>query len=231
MNLSPANLIKMNYERIVKNTFLSAEIGFIVCGFMLVILSCKPALWEIWQNPLFMGVIGIFSGFILMLPRFIYNNSWLKKIYSIQLLYFIQLIILLGLFLNAIGALGLYLNLKNYDIFTHFFDGVIFSFGLYFIYLIYPHPEKAFLAKEQKKALIFTIFIFFSFAVLWEIYEYFGDILFKTQMFGEPGEKIDTEIDIIASTIGSITGIILARYNAKKLIGYFGRIKKPKNNK
>lgn len=218
----------MNSERIIKNTILFSEIGFIASGFALVIFSYKPVLWEIWQNPLFMGVIGIFSGFILMLPRYIYKNSWLKNIYSIQLLYFLQIIILVGLFLNAIGALGLYLNLKFYDTFAHLFDGIIFSFGLYFIYLIYPHPEKAFLVKEQRKALVFTIFIFFSFILLWEAYEYLGDIIFKTQMLGEPGEKIDTEIDIASSAIGSAIGIIIAHYNAKKLIGYFGRIKNSK---
>lgn len=218
----------MNYERIIKSIIIFSEIGFILCGFALVIFSYHPILWEIWQNPLFMGVIGILSGFILMLPKFIYNNSWLKKIYSTQLLYFIQIIILLGLFLNAIGALGLYLNLQYFDTFAHLMAGLVYSFGLYFIYLIYPSPTKAYQLREQRKALIFTIFVFFSFSLLWELYEYYGDILFNTQMFGEPGEKIDTQIDIIASTIGSITGIIIAHYNAKKMIEYFAKLKKIK---
>jgi len=221
----------MTWERIA-NIIIKFSVGvFIIGGLVLIILSFHPETWIIYGNPLFMGFISILSGIILCFPKIIFHKSWIKKIYSPHLLYFVQFILLIGLILNAFGALGFYLNLKYYDSVVHFIDGIIFSFGLYFLYLIYPDPRNAFKTREQRKALFFTLFIFFGFALLWEFYEYYGDIIFKTQMFGEPGEKIDTQIDLIATTLGSVIGIIIAHFNAKKLIRYFSTYREPRRRK
>lgn len=126
--------------------------------------------------------------------------------------------ILAGLAMVAswIGAFGLYRDGFGYDTFVHFFA----SFCLFIIFglalMIFPvFNSRIWLL------LLAAAFLTLLGGFLNEIFEFAGDLLFETMMYGEAGQPDDTLRDAIGDLLGAATGVILFYFWRGRIKGYF----------
>lgn len=170
------------YRRDIKfKTWLSAALMIL---YILTYVLQKP----LGYNIVFMDFFAAAGCMILVYLLF----GFLPKLYFV----------ILTLFICACQYFGMmwdfYSLVESFDTFLHLFSGAIFSFfGLYFYEL--------FTTRENRSRVV-SIFFGIGFAhiisVGWEIYEFSVDNLFgfNTQI----GGLVDTMVDLIASTIGSL---------------------------
>ncbi len=189
------------------NKFIKfSVIAFIIGG--LILLFGKGEWFPDFYNPKFMGVIGLFCAFLIILPRLIFKTTISET--KEKALTFLQNILVISLLLNAAGALGLFQLYKvgfEYDKFLHFIIPVISVIAIaYFSYNWYGHT--------LRKSLILAAMLVFLGSFLWELYEFFGDWTFKTQMLGQYGKFVakDTLWDLIMNFLGTICAVIVLLY-------------------
>ena len=193
------------------NKFIAAV--FIIAG--LILIFGKREWFPEFYRPQFMGIIAFVSALLIILPRFIFSarggsafsgkpsSEELNKQKSLNLL---QAVLVVGLALNSLGALGLFQLYKigfEYDKLIHFvvpFLSVIaFSrFGLDWY------------GWSFGKSIILAAVLVILGGFLWELFEFFGDRLFKTEMSGYYGKFIikDTVWDLAMNLFGVIGGIL-----------------------
>ena len=186
---------------------------FIIAG--LILIFGKREWFPEFYRPQFMGIIAFVSALLIILPRFIFSarggsafsgkpsSEELNKQKSLNLL---QAVLVVGLALNSLGALGLFQLYKigfEYDKLIHFvvpFLSVIaFSrFGLDWY------------GWSFGKSIILAAVLVILGGFLWELFEFFGDRLFKTEMSGYYGKFIikDTVWDLAMNFFGVIGGIL-----------------------
>jgi len=136
--------------------------------------------------------------------------------------------ILMVLFIYAALYLGevqkFYLKFWWWDIFLHFWAAMALGMiGLTILFIIYK--------KRKIKAKPIWILLFaFSFAVsigvIWEIFEFSMDLIFKTNMqksmLGDTSGLTDTMIDLIMDSLGALISATIGYfYIKKKKKGYF----------
>lgn len=196
-----------NIRKISKIT----AIVFVIAG--LVLILGKQEWFPDFYRPQFMGVIALFSAFLIVSPRFIFEPSSeeLNKQKSLNLL---QAVLVVGLVLNSFGALGLFQLYKigfEYDKFLHFVVSFIsvmalsrFGFNWY--------------GWSFRKSIILSAILVIFGGFLWEFFEFFGDSFFKTQMLGYYGKFIvkDTVWDLAINLFGVIGGIIALNFIKNK---------------
>jgi hypothetical protein len=175
---------------------------FVIAG--LILFFGNREWFPDFYNPKFMAVMAFLSSFLIFLPRLIFrtNGDFEKQ----RELNFLQTVLAAILLLNGLGSLGLFQLYKigfEYDKLLHFvvpFISVItigrFGFRRY--------------GWNFKKSIVLAASIVFLGGLIWELFEYFGDYFFETQMLGYYGEFIvkDTVWDLIFNTLGIAVGVI-----------------------
>lgn len=186
---------------------------FIIAG--LILIFGKREWFPDFYRPQFMGIIALLSAFLIVLPSLIFSARGgfafgekpspeeLNKQKSLNLL---QAVLVAGLALNSLGALGLFQLYKigfEYDKLLHFvvpfLSVMAFSrFGLDWY------------GWSLKKSIILSTVLVILGGFFWEFFEFFGDRLFKTEMSGYYGKFIikDTIWDLAMNFFGVIGGIL-----------------------
>ncbi len=191
-----------------QNKFVKFSVIIFVIG-SLILLFGKGKWFPDFYNPQFMGIIGLISAILIVLPSLIFTpstSSWqAPKQKALNLL---QNVLVISLLLSAAGALGLFQLYKvgfEYDKILHFIIPSLFIIVItYFNYHWY--------GISFRKSLIIALILVTISGFLWELFELFGDKNFGTQMLGYYGEFVseDTFWDLIMNTLGSIVGVIIA---------------------
>jgi hypothetical protein len=170
----------------------------------------------------------IFSIFLTQLPTII------KRDFNVQIPIIFDIVITLSVFLHIIGGyLGLYWFIPYYDNLTHFLSSMTISLiGVTFLYILAFSFN---LVKLPPLGFgIFTVLFAMGMGVIWEMLEWFFDVLLSTDLqFGLHNTMWDLTFDtlagIIVGTVATIklkrgekleTEIIINMNDLKKSIGY-----------
>lgn len=149
-------------------------------------------------NQSFLASMSFVSMVSLFLPRFFYATTAWSTYLSKQQTAIIEIILVLLLSLNGIGALGFYLTTMYFDLTLHVIGpigtGVIVSL---FIGGLLKAKKIFSIWRVQVISSLFAAFLIF----FWEFWEFYGDQLLGTSMFGQPGELNDTVYDVIAGLL------------------------------
>ena len=146
-------------------------------------------------------VFSSFSIFLTLLIPILLNKT--KYRLNIKELFIYNSFMFLSHFIGSI--INVFNMVSWYDTFVHFLSG-IFTFYISYIILI-----KTKCAKNINPLIIFIYFMgFTSFvAVCWEIIEYIGDVLLKTNFQHNLDTGVsDTMIDMIVAVVGSFISYI-----------------------
>ncbi len=136
-----------------------------------------------------------------IIPFLFYFTNLLKVRMPVLYEYVFLLFIL---FSTGFGSMfDFYEQFKYYDMILHIFAGVIFSFlGLFYL-------EKYYSKTNQYLKLILVFLISLGFASIWEMYEYFIDMLFGFNMQRIEEGLIDTMSDVSFHALGSLLCLII----------------------
>jgi hypothetical protein len=139
---------------------------------------------------------------ILFVPALLELVTKTKLPIALQINFYIFLTA--ATFLGSI--VGFYGSVPNWDTYVHLYSGVLTGwFGLYVV----SHGESHTKAQFPKWfALIASLAVPLAIAALWEVYEYFSDIILNTNM--QVGGLDDTMIDTISALIGALIAIAIA---------------------
>ncbi|MEK7114551.1 MAG: hypothetical protein AAB832_00595, partial [Patescibacteria group bacterium] len=183
------------------NKFIAAV--FIIAG--LILIFGKREWFPEFYRPQFMGIIAFVSALLIILPRFIFKPSS-EELNKQKSLNIFQAVLVAGLVLNSLGGLGLYQLYKiglEYDKFLHFM--VPFLFVMAFSRFGFDWYGWSF----GKSIILAAVLVIFG-GFFWELFEFFGDKLLKTEMSGYYGKFIikDTVWDSAMNFFGVIGGIL-----------------------
>ncbi|MBI4709177.1 MAG: hypothetical protein HY764_03180 [Candidatus Portnoybacteria bacterium] len=159
--------------------------------------------WPSFYEPNFFGAVFLASALLVMLPGMIFKTSDENKKNMVNL---VTLTVAIAVILNALGQVYLFQLYKYgfpYDKIIHFVLPFLFVIVLaFFLEAWYGLPIK----KAIKKSVIYI----FIGCLLWEVYEFGVDAIFKTTEAGIYGQQKlkDTSFDILLD----IAGIALASY-------------------
>ncbi len=100
------------------------------------------------------------------------------------------------------SCINLYYYVKYYDLFVHFLSGILlFEGGRIIIEVVNNRRGQSY---DRVNVGMFSIFFSCTCASVWEIYEFFCDVLINANM---QGTKFNTMGDIIAGTLGAVFGL------------------------
>jgi hypothetical protein len=194
-------LNRQKQNNIIKG-FINFMIFSLVIGGLVLLMSPKN-IWPSFYSPVFFGVNALISAIILILPKYLFRSDNNCKQIAVQ---YLRLALAALIFLNALGELylyQLYVYHFQYDKVLHLVSPIFMFIGLsYFMQNWYGTPFK--------KSLWISGLILLSGGVLWEVFEFFSDILFKTQEFGIYGQyKLpDTLFDLLFDLLGVVFGTL-----------------------
>ncbi|OGY85944.1 MAG: hypothetical protein A2233_00420 [Candidatus Kerfeldbacteria bacterium RIFOXYA2_FULL_38_24] len=163
----------------------------------------------------FRANVGIITAFLLFVPRLFYGQIEFLRFFSLNALAGFEIIVTTMISLNHLGALGFYESSQYYDMFLHFFLPFFITLILAGIFGAdaYLH-QKYNLRSIQIKALGLTIFLI----VFWETFEYFGDQIFGTHMYGQTGESYDTLYDVLVGISSVLIVYFINQRYLRKII-------------
>lgn len=184
---------------------------FIAAGFF---LWFGPRAWfPDFYNPVYNGTMAFLSAFLIIAPRFIFipKNQEQKEVVDL-----IQASIVIALVLSGLGGLGLFKFYEfgfQYDKLIHFLNTGLFMMAM--VSLLNRWYKIGF-----KKSIVLSIVLIYSASIGWELYEYWSDIVWGTQMMGHYGQFIgeDTTGDVIMNCLGIIVAIV--NLNILKKFGF-----------
>lgn len=110
----------------------------------------------------------------------------------------------LAAFLGSV--VGFYGSVNNWDTYVHAYSGTLITWLGFFVVQQAERSAKAQLPGWFALAAAFAICM--GVASLWEIYEYFSDIVLHTNM--QVGGLDDTMIDMISAGVGSLIAVAVA---------------------
>ncbi len=149
-------------------------------------------------------VTGVFSLILALFPYFYTRHA--DRDFS----YLLELWISLALFLHVLGgAGGLYEIFPwfGWDKVTHLVSGTIVAVLVLF-FLIYIDRVSNSIHIPFNILLLFVLIFMFSIGVIWELYEFFGDTMFGTDM---QSSLHDTVYDMIFNIFGTLITIAIAK--------------------
>lgn len=149
----------------------------------------------------FLVYMSLFSAFGMVAPLLVANLiPILKQKITEQVLGLIEILGGAAIVSSWIGAFGLYRDGIGYDTFVHFFASwcLLIIFGLVLTTALQYQHWWLILGM----AAILTLLG----GLLNELFEYAGDQLFSTMMYGEAGQPDDTLRDLIADGVGVMVG-------------------------
>jgi hypothetical protein len=103
------------------------------------------------------------------------------------------------------SSFGAYGSIPHWDTYVHVYSGVFLAlFGLFIV--LRAETESKFSAPKWLSVMM-AVGTPLAFATLWEITEYYIDLIFHTTM--QAGGLEDTVIDMVAALVGGTIGILL----------------------
>ena len=175
---------------------------------------------------LYLGLLGrIFNmthGFLMVLiilsPCFIYNYSrYLKNHYNENLVITFQSLAAISFAMSGLGTLFLNSASFEYDSFQHFFVTILFGIGISIIISLIFKKKSLNLDKFKISFLTVCLTLILS-TFIWESYQYFGDQIFGTEMYGQKGQPLDTFYDCVTDILSlPLTVVFIYRYLDKFL--------------
>lgn len=175
----------------------------------------------------FVGTVHLFlAPIFLFSPRFVYWR-YFEKEYSAGFLRLLESFALIIYYSTTAGTVYFYdfpARYVGYDTLAHF--TVFFQIAAAFV-LIFGFLKNFSDFDSRRKTAIFA-----AGAVLcliggigWELFQKYGDEIFKTTMFGDANQRIDRDVitDLSANVLGGLAGILFA---LKKYGGWLAEFKK-----
>ncbi len=155
-----------------------------------------------WFLAWLMGI----SAILLFLPWLIFKIPSLKRRATEPLLALIELLLAGAMCLSWIGSFGPYRWGIGYDSFVHYTASLFAAIG--FVTLVYT--LKPTLKSNWAVVVVIAIVLSFLTGIGNEAFEYYGDIIWGTEMYGEAGQPNDTVIDYAFDATGATLGVILS---------------------
>jgi hypothetical protein len=116
--------------------------------------------------------------------------------------WFTHLVIVINTWADSLGTAGhMYSKYVEYDKITHFLGGVMLTAAAADI--IFAIQKRRNADVQPLRILTWAICISVGMGAAWELYEYYGDILFNT---GRHAGAIDTSYDLVSDSVGSMVG-------------------------
>jgi len=114
--------------------------------------------------------------------------------------------ICIALFLHVLGgAGGLYEFYPRWDHVTHLISGTLVA-ALVYTFLVYLNCSVKDIHMPFKQTLGLVLILMLSIGVIWELYEYFGDLIFDTEM---QESLYETAYDMVFNVIGAMITVIV----------------------
>ena len=148
---------------------------------------------------LLFSAVGMVAPFIVaqLIPR-------LREKLNDQSLGILEILAGLAIVSSWIGAFGLYRDGFGYDTFVHFFASFCLMGMFTIVLMLFP----VFRNKIWVLLLLAGGLTLVG-GLLNEVFEYMGDLLFETMMYGELGQPDDTLRDLIADGVGIGLGAVI----------------------
>lgn len=151
-------------------------------------------------DDLFRSVMGVGSAVLLLTPYHIQRLPRIRRAITASDRGMIEMLLGIALAQNGIGALGFYRTLQYYDLILHVSGPLIIGITVGIILSAFasklPHSTHAIQWR--------TVFITFALIILWELWEWGGDYIFGTSMFGQATDPYDTYTDVLAGCMALI---------------------------
>lgn len=187
----------MNNKKVISN------ILFVAFQVILLITAVASTVTKEWKN-LFLSILSIIS---LSIP---FAITYFAKKRKIDLPRSFQVVVMAFIFsAQYFGEIRrLYTKFWWWDLLLHFVSGFyMVIIALYLIKGIYRHKQ----GSSKERFIFFNTIFAFSFSIalgtLWELFEFVGDYLFKSNMV--KGGLIDTATDLLVKVLGAFIASIL----------------------
>lgn len=170
----------------------------------LALLFAPAQWWPSFYQPTFFGIVFLSSALVIILPKYFYPSS---DECSERPVIVLRSALAGALSLNALGELSLYqlyLVGFQYDKLLHLISVAMLAAALtYFLRHRHNLPTPA----AFKRVAILAV----AGSLVWELFEYLSDLLFKTAEFGVYGQYkfADTSFDLLFDLLGiALAGFI-----------------------
>lgn len=159
----------------------------------------------------FLALMCAISALVMLLPwvfgRHISFFQHLKLSHLTQIEFHMALMMIV----SWAGSLGLYHAGWGYDTFAHFTNSALMAIVI--ITIISACFKRA---RTNKGALISVSFLLLVISgALVELFEWGGDLVLGTNMYGEAGEELDTVKDFLANIFGFFFGVLMLEKTPK----------------
>ena len=192
--------MQLNVKRIPQLLNIAIALGFLVFS---VYLFAYGTL----EDDQFRAYMAAVSAALSLMPTFIYHTTDWKKYVSYHAMNYVEMMVALLLVLNGLGALGFYQTIQYYDLALHIVNPLLGTLVIAILIGEYLQSVKKY---RLIRVQLWTALSIFTFMCLWEVWEYWGDVIFGTAMFGQNGEwYFDTLSDIVGGICGSIAALLL----------------------
>jgi hypothetical protein len=155
----------------------------------------------------FLGCMAVVSAAGLLLPTAVLSLPKFGDGATPSTAGFYELLAVVGLTAAWAGSFGLYVAGINYDTFVHVLTSGLFAYVLVDVIIrAYPH----FLDRWRTVWLIVLV-LGMAAGIGNELFEWGGDHLFGTKMYGKAGVPLDTVYDLVMDAVGVLVGIACAK--------------------
>jgi|GEM_PF-4889720 len=157
---------------------------------------------------------------LLTAPLLLFKLKIVYESYTEDLKYGLKALTSLILYINGLGTAFLFDAPFEYDQFVHFLTFTCLSFIVFILYRIIMVD---FLKKGSSLRMNLSFIVLFIIlllgGMLFEVYQYLTDLLFKSYMFFDKDQIIDNDVltDIRANILGSAFGLALIKIYWRKL--------------
>lgn len=157
---------------------------------------------------------------LLTAPLLLFKLKIVYESYTEDLKYGLKALTSLILYINGLGTAFLFDAPFEYDQFVHFLTFTCLSFIVFILYRIIMVD---FLKKGSSLRMNLSFIVLFIIlllgGMLFEVYQYLTDLLFKSYMFFDKDQIINNNIltDIRANILGSAFGLALIKIYWRKL--------------
>lgn len=182
-------------------------------GVFLILIGLSVGLYAGWidawksEREDFLAAMALFSCLGVLAPWIITRCiPTVRARMSVATLGRFEALVALCMVLTWIGALGLYRTDWGYDTMVH----AIISGCLAYMFTVALAMALPSIERNPLRLLAIVVCLSITAGVINELFEWGGDQIFGTTMYGQAGEPNDTEFDLMANSIGGIVGMILA---------------------
>jgi len=177
--------------------------------------------WPSFYSPTFFAVVFFVSAIALVLPKYFFKTPDRCKQEAVI---FLRSAVAFAVVTNALGELYFY-QLYQYGL---EYDKLIHFASTFFLVVAFAFFWQIWREASFDQALKLSIALAVSASLLWEGFEFFSDLVFKTAEFGIYGfyKLPDTAKDIVLDFLGIALGIIFLKtpgYRQKSFSQYCRR--------